>query len=328
MLQLQVPARRRSPPKPSSRLTRGAQPRAERVCRWSNQCAVLELLGEEPGQRRIAGRRSTGARPRPRRPRAPAARATPAGTERRGGGTPAARQIDASSSATGRGSPLDTTSAWPSSSSAAVDGGDQRVGGVGDVGGVDQRGPGADDEQPPGPGPLDDPADQLGVAGAPHQVRADGDDRGPPVRRNRRRARSARPPPCCGRSGPRARVRVGRPGAGPDQRRAGVRDRRRRDVHEPGHARRRGRPPARCGCRRRWCGRSPATDRRCRPWRPGGRRRRAPRRRRRRRPASAMSASTSRCGRPDGRRCSSVTVVAAGGQRVGDGARRASRWPR
>ena len=82
--------------------------------RWSNQCAVDSCSARK---RVIGGSpRSAGSAAHVASTTAPAARARPAGTERRGGATPAARQIAATSSATGRGSPLVTTRARPSSS--------------------------------------------------------------------------------------------------------------------------------------------------------------------------------------------------------------------
>ncbi len=56
-------------------------------------------------------------------------------------------------------------------------GGHESVRGVVDVGCVDQGPAARDDEQPPRAGPLDDPPDQLGVAGTPDHVRANGRDR-------------------------------------------------------------------------------------------------------------------------------------------------------
>src|SRR5699024_1035064 len=57
-----------------------------------------------------------------------------------------------------------------------VEGGDDRVGGVGDVGGVDQRHAVVQQREPAATGAVDDPAHQLGVAGAPHDVGADRGD--------------------------------------------------------------------------------------------------------------------------------------------------------
>jgi hypothetical protein len=118
---------------------------------------------------------------------------------------------------------------------------EQGVHRVVEVGGVDQRRAGVDQRQPAGPGAGDDAADELFVARAPDEVRADRDD-----------GRAA----CLGVGGEgellgerlRARVvpvgacRVGGGGRCADQRLAAVGDRRGGDVDEPldaGRARRR-----------------------------------------------------------------------------------------
>ena len=100
-------------------------------------------------------------------------------------------------------------------------------------------------------------ATSCGVAGPPDQVRADGDHREVVAVRGQgelfgdRLAAGVVPP------GP---VRVGRSRRHPDQRAAGVGDRRRRHMHQPSTPRRgrRRRPP---GCRPRWSAGTPPTVR-------------------------------------------------------------------
>ena len=103
-------------------------------------------------------------------------RATPSGRSRAGGGTPAAAQICSRRLRSGSGSPFETTNARPASGPSGVEllgRNDERVGGVVDVGRVDQRSAAADDEQPPGAGTLDDAADELRVPRSPDRVRPD-----------------------------------------------------------------------------------------------------------------------------------------------------------
>ena len=207
-----------------------------------------QLLGEEPGHGR--GRAATGSRRRrPRRGRAGRARPTGApGRRPRRRSTPAARQRAAA--------PAGDDEHAAVQAGSPVEGGDERVDGVVDVGGVDQRRSGADDREPPGPGAGDDPADELRVAGPPHQVRPHDDHRRTPrvlrlsfcaressfvhasscvcarefcvrVQHRLLRQRLAAGVVAAGAG------RIGRAGTPPDERVAGVRHRRRRHVHEP-----------------------------------------------------------------------------------------------
>ena len=223
---------RRSRSNPSSRVTRGVQPRTSLVSRWSNQCAVPSCSARNRVSGGTPGRRASR---QPASTTEPAARATGSGTRPRGPGTPAAAQTRRRISATGRGSPLVTTSASPVHRTADIDRGDDRVHRVVDVGGVDQRGAAADQRQPAGPGPVDDRLRSAGCPPVPRSGAAGGTARpGPGCRRP---ARAVRRWPwtgssCCARP-------PGRPAAaaGADQRGPGMRDRRRRDVDQPADAR-------------------------------------------------------------------------------------------
>ena len=204
--------------------------------RWSNQCAVdscsatNRVSGGSPGSGNVPTRRRA---PTPRRGPAPPGRAGAAS------GRPTAAQMPASSSTTGRGSPLVTTYASPRRARVGVQRRDERVDGVVDVGGVDERGAVAEHRQPARPRAVDDRARRAGCPPAP-TPRAAG-----------RRSRAAvgvvgREREQLGRGlGPRvaaARVLgVGRSGTGTGERAAEVRDGRRRDVHEPPDAGRPGR---------------------------------------------------------------------------------------
>ena len=114
---------------------------------------------------------------------------------------------------------------------AGVQGGHQGVDGVVDVGAVDQGRPRADQRQPAragrgrrsGPPAAGRPVPRPGADGSPP----------PPADRRRRRARAARPWPCSGRTGRGPCAESAGSGADPEQRRAGVRDRRRGHVHQP-----------------------------------------------------------------------------------------------
>ena len=134
-----------------------------------------ELLGQEPGHRRVVGPPQAG----PGELGEGTARAWATG---RGAGPRAGRPG-------GRADPRDQLGERPRLAVGddqrvpghplgvrAVERRQQRVDGVVDVRRVDERRSAADQRESAGAGPLDDAADQLGVAGAPDQVRADGDD--------------------------------------------------------------------------------------------------------------------------------------------------------
>ena len=176
---------------PSAIVTAGRQPVASRNGRGSNQCASASWST----RKRVAGGSSLGTRPAPD---ALGRRCHAAGdAERevagRGGGTPAAAQICSSSDAHRQRLAVrddERAAGERAVGRELLDGGDERVGRVVDVGRVDQRSAARDDEQPPRARPLDDAPDELRVARPPDRVRADrGHGQRGVVRRERERAR-------------------------------------------------------------------------------------------------------------------------------------------
>ena len=107
----------------------------------------------------------------------PAVRATATGTRTRGGSSPAADRDPVQQLAHRARLPVRDHERATAQLAGAVPGGDDRVGRVVDVGGVDERRAGADHRQATLPGAGDDAADELLVAGAPHQMRTHRDDR-------------------------------------------------------------------------------------------------------------------------------------------------------
>ena len=213
------PVRRPEAPHPLVQrdLRRPAERR--RVRRWSNQCAVESCSARN---RVIGGSPCPGNSGQTSSVTAPAARASPAGTPIRGGGTPAARADrreelgDRSRFAVGHDEGPAGQRRRP------VERRDERVDGVVEVGGVDQRGAGADEREAARPGRARRCARPAACRPVPR--RGAGGRRRP--RGPAQRARAARRGPCCarsdrgrgrGRPGPRrhppARPRRGRPTA-------------------------------------------------------------------------------------------------------------------
>ena len=266
--------------------------------RWSNQCAVLELLGQEPGHRRVAaaGRPSRLPHRPDRLDRGPGQdRRAAAGTCRLGGAAPPAVAMAAEHLGDRSGLAVADHQGPAVHVLDPVDGGDQRVDGVVDVracrpGRRRSRGSAG----VPRRARSTMRADQLGVAGSPDQVRT---DREHPQRR-----------PVGGQGdllGHGLAAGVVAPGVRPDR----PVPRRHRPAAEPAWATegddtctRRGTPRSRQACDHRAV---PVTlvrrnsgqgHRRSRPWRRGGPRRPAPRRR-----AARLRGRRCRPGPPAGR---------------------------
>ena len=214
---------------PSARLTSGAQPNAARVSRWSNQWAVESCS---------APNAVIGGSPRPLRSHTASAAAPPAMAARghrtgrpvdpRSGSDPGDQLVDGTRLAI-RHDERPTTD-----SGEGIERSEQRGGGIVDPGRVDERQARADQRHAALAGPIDDAADQLGVARPDDEMGANGDDR-------HRLVRGRKQSPlrhCLGHRvvtmGP---LRVGRRSTVATDRRTVMGDRRARDVHEPRHAR-------------------------------------------------------------------------------------------
>ena len=106
----------------------------------------------------------------------PAANATRRGTPTRGGVDPGSRGDALEDLADGQRFPVGDHQCLATRLGRPVERSDEGIGGVVDVGGVDQCRAGTDDGEAALAGPVDDASDELGVAGPPHQVRPDGGD--------------------------------------------------------------------------------------------------------------------------------------------------------
>ena len=223
--------------KPSVSETAGVQCNASRVSRWSNQCAVESCSARN----RVIGGSS---RP-PRRAHDPLDDRPPTRASRardvRGAGARRRRPRQMPREELGDGARLavrHARRARPPQLLGVVERGDERVGGVVDVGRVDERGAGADERAAGRVGRARRCGRRAACRPVPTRGAAATTTTGS-VRRSVGREREhlgGRLAPA--RSG-RGRAGIGGPGGCADERAAGVRDRRRRDVHEPAHAARR-----------------------------------------------------------------------------------------
>ena len=153
--------------------TAGAQSSAARTSRWSNQCAVDNCSARKlviGGSSVRSSRSQTRSTTSPPDLADPDRHVTPVPVDT-GCRSDAVHQL--------------VNRAWLSvghderptaQRRCSLDGGDQGVGGVGDVRGVDQCGAGTDEREATVTCPVDDPTDELRVAGSPDEVGTDRDD--------------------------------------------------------------------------------------------------------------------------------------------------------